>query len=157
MADDKTIMGKDIILYVHDGTAYRPVACLTSNGLNITQEMRDLPVTKCSPDKKSTKGALSYEIPFEGQFIDTTSVGGSTAKASYDFLLKHMKQVKDNNALTFWKQTTSDGTAVIDTVYGKGDITSLQLTAPAEGEATFQGTMQGQGWISTTDLVTPTI
>ncbi|WP_407535416.1 phage tail tube protein [Elizabethkingia miricola] len=148
-------MGKDIILYVHDGTAYRPVACLTSNGLNVTQEMRDLPVTKCSPDKKKAKGALSYEIPFEGQFIDTTSVGGSTAKASYDFLLKHIKEAKDTEALTFWKQTTSNGATVVDTSYGKGSITSLQLTAPAEGEATFQGTLQGEGWVSKTDLIKP--
>ena len=149
MADD-AIMGKNITLAVYDGAAYRPVACLTSNGISITQEMLELPITKCSPDKKSKKGDLSYEIPFEGQFIDTTTVGGDTAKASYDFLVTHMKSMKDTDSKTRWKQTTTIG-ATSDVIYGEGHIINLELTAPAEGEATFSATLQGEGWFSSTE------
>jgi len=146
-----TIEGKNIIFYVHDGTDYRPVACLTSNGINVSQEVKESPITKCAPTATKKAGALSYEVPFEGQFIDTTSVGGDTAKASYDWLLNHIKTKNDAGELTNWKQSIKKSATVTENTYGEGIITSLELTAPADDFATFSGTLTGNGWISTTD------
>lgn len=146
-----SIEGKNIILSLHDGTAYRPVACLTSNGISITQEVKESPITKCSTTATKKPGALSYEIPFEGQFIDTTSVGGDTAKASYDWLLTHIKAKNDAGELSNWKQVITKEGGVTDTTYGEGIIASLELTAPADDFATFSASLQGNGWITTTD------
>ncbi len=145
------VKGKNIIFYVHDGSDYRPVACLTSNGISVSQEAKESVITKCNQTKEITPGVMSYEIPFEGQFIDTTSVGGDTAKASYDWLLTHMKSKNDAGLLTNWKQTTKKSDSLTETIYGEGIITSLELTAPAEEDATFSATLQGNGWFSTVD------
>lgn len=145
------VKGKNIIFYVHDGTAYRPVACLTSNGISVSQEAKESVITKCNPNKEISPGALSYEIPFEGQFIDTTSVGGDTAKASYDWLLNHIKTKNDAGELTNWKQSTKKSDSVTENIFGEGVISSLELTAPAEEDATFSATLTGNGWFSSTD------
>ena len=43
--------------------------------------------TKCDPGLVvKDAGSLTYEISFEGQYIDTTSTGGETDKASHDYL-----------------------------------------------------------------------
>ena len=67
------IKGDGLILYLHDGSIYRPVACLTSNSLSQTRAVIESQ-TKCTPGLiEKTGGSLSYEISFEGQYIDTTS------------------------------------------------------------------------------------
>jgi len=66
------IKGEALVLYVHDGSAYRPVACLTSNALEQTRGIIEKQ-TKCLPGKTERQaGSLSYEISAEGNYIDTT-------------------------------------------------------------------------------------
>lgn len=140
------IKGEGLIWYVHDGTAYRPVACLTSNALSQTREILESQ-TKCDPGVVTkTAGTLSYEISFEGEYIDTTSTGGETTKASHDYL----KTIMDAGSTITWKLDTG----LTDTVayYGTGILTSLELSAPAGNElSTFSGSLSGSGSIVTTD------
>ena len=147
-----TILGKDVILFLWDGenTAYKPIACLTSNGMNTSVESKESPITKCSPTKTITPGEFTYELSFEGQFIDTTSVGGDTAKASYDFIKDLQMKHSVDGELIYWKQNTG---ITGEFVYGKGILTSLELSNPADAESTFSGTIQGSGLLSDTTLV----
>ena len=135
MADK--IKGEGLILYVHDGTIYRPVACLSSNTLNT--ELSELESrTKCNPGViERTKDAFSYTIDADAVLIDTTSVGGDTTKASHDYLLGIQQ---GTTGLVDWKMDS--GTTGLS-YFGSGIITSLGLEAPAEDYATFSLTISG--------------
>lgn len=140
------IKGEDLVLYVHDGTAYRPIACLTSNSLSQTRAIIEAQ-TKCSPGVVERQaGLLSYEITFDGLYIDTTSAGAEVTKASHDSL----KEWLEDGDLQNWKMDTG----LTDTVayYGSAIFSDLSLTAPSGDEfANFSGTLSGSGSIATTD------
>lgn len=133
-------------MYVHDGTAYRPIACLTSNSLSQTRGIIETQ-TKCLPGvTERGAGALSYEISCEGNYIDTTSVGGETTKASHDKLKGYMEA----GDLVTWKMDT--GLTTTAAYYGSAIITDLSVDAPTGDEfATFSCTLSGSGAIVTVD------
>ena len=64
------IQGEDLILYLWDGSAaYEPVACLTSNSIEMTRGIIESQ-TKCDPGVTiKNPGIMSYSIPFEGEYI----------------------------------------------------------------------------------------
>lgn len=139
------INGDILILSVHDGTAYRPTACLTSNSLSETTTVRESN-TKCDPGETiKSKGVRSYNISLEGEYIDTTSVGGDTAKASHDFL----KTLADGVDNINWRMAT--GLADTPFYYGNGILSDLSITAPANENTTFSATLDGSGAIVTVD------
>jgi hypothetical protein len=74
-----------LVLYIYDGAVYRPVACLTSNSLASTVSVIESQ-TKVRPGVIEMGGTASHMVEAEGEYIDTTSVGGDTAKASHDYL-----------------------------------------------------------------------
>ena len=140
------IKGEGLILYVHDGSIYRPIACLTSNSLSQTQNIIESQ-TKCDPGVViKDAGTMSYEISAEGQYIDTTSAAAEITKASHDYLFTIMGTEKT------WKMDTG----LADTVayYGTAIIGDLSLDAAAGDElATFSATLAGSGTIVTVDPI----
>jgi len=139
------IKGEVGILYVHDGTIYRPVACLTSNSLSSAVSIIESQ-TKCFPGVvKKQAGVFSYTIDAEGEYIDTTSIGGETTKASHDYLLT--KQIA-KTAIT-WKLDTGVTGAIY---YGSAILSDLSLDQGAGDEiSTFSVTLEGDGAIATVD------
>ncbi len=145
MAGETFIHGKVGILYVHDGTAYRPVACGKTNSLNTSLEVLE-ELTKCDPENTvKTAGAFSYDIPFDGIQIDTTSSGAEITKASHDYLLT-LQQAKTRIT---WKM--DNGLTDNSAYYGTGYITDLTGDFDVSANAPFSGTISGAGAISTTD------
>lgn len=140
------IKGDVLLLYVHDGAAYRPVACLTSNSLAQTRGIIETQ-TKCDPGViQRGAGVLSYEISCEGNYIDTTSVGAEVTKASHDYL----KTLMDAGTTVTWKMDT--GLADTAAYYGTAIFTDLTADAPTGDEfATFSATLSGSGSIVTVD------
>ena len=139
------IKGEVGILYIHDDTIYRPVACLTSNSLSSTVSVIESQ-TKCFPGVvKKQAGISAYTIDAEGEYIDTTSVGGETTKASHDYLLaKQMLKV----AVT-WKLDTGVTGAIY---YGSAILSDLSLEQGAGDEiSTFSVTLDGDGDIVLVD------
>ena len=145
MANTK-IKGENLVLYIWDSAIYRPVACLTSNSLSETRGLIESQ-TKCSPgviDKLS--GTYSYEISFEGEKIDTTSVGAEVTKASFDYL----HDVIDLGEAITWRLDT--GLTDDPFYYGTGILTDNEGTDAAGDElSTFSGTISGIGKIVKTD------
>lgn len=143
-----SILGEKGILYIYTGAAYKPVACLTSNSLNTTVSMIESQ-TKCFPGVvKKTAGTFSYSIDAEGEYIDTTTVGGDTAKQSHDalFLLQQAK------TLVGWKIDTNISDATSVKYYGNGYLTDLSATFGSGDElSTFSATIDGDGAILLTD------
>lgn len=143
-----SIRGEKGILYIYDTAAYKPVACLTSNGLNTTVAMIESQ-TKCFPGVvKKTPGTFSYSIDAEGEYIDTTTAGGDDAKASHDalFLLQQSKTLID------WKIDTDIDDAASVKYYGSGYLTDLSANFGSGDEVTtFSATIDGDGAILLTD------
>ena len=139
------IKGEVGIIYVYDGAAYRPIACLTSNSLATTVSVIESQ-TKCNPGTiEKQGGTFSYMIEAEGEYIDTTSVGGDLAKASHDYLFQ-LQQVK---ALITWKLVTGVTSQVY---YGSALISDLNLDQGSGDDlSTFTVTLDGSGLISLID------
>lgn len=141
------IKGDNIIVSVYDGTAYRPTACITSNSLSTTLEVLESN-NKCNPGVTSKDaGAFSASVDLDGEYIDTTSIGGDTAKASHDFLL--IKQLAKEK-ITF---RISTGLADTSNYYGVALITDLSQDAPSNENATFSATFDVDGNLLTTDPI----
>ena len=140
------VKGELGILYIWDATIFRPVACLTSNSLASTVEVIESR-TKCAPGVVVKQGGVfAYSISAEGEYIDTTGVGGEVTKASHDYLLE--KQIL--RTAVDWKLDTGIGTTGI--YYGSAIITDLELSQGAGDEiSTFSLTLDGSGDITETN------
>lgn len=142
-----SINGDKGIIYIWDTSAYKPIACLTSNSLNSTLEVIESK-TKCAPGVTTkTAGSFNYTIDAEGEYIDTTSVGGDDAKVSHDALL--VLQIA--KTLVTWKLDTEVGNADSIKYYGTAYITDLGATFPVAEVTTFSATLSGNGAITQVD------
>jgi predicted secreted protein len=147
--------GENGIVYIYDAdtAAYKPVACLTSNSLNTTVEVIERQ-TKCAPGVvEKSAGSFNYSLSLEGEYIDTTSVGGDTTKESHDALLV-LQQARE---LVDWKLDTdiTDNTSI--KYYGKALITDLSLDQGTNENSTFSATLDGSGAILLTEPVIPSL
>jgi hypothetical protein len=157
MPNENALLGANEILFIYgpitnaSGTtvaaAYFPVGCLTSNEISKNIEMKDGTPTKCTLSPDPTYGRKSYQITFEAVAIEDDGL-----KASYKAISSAMDLAHTNKKPVYFKieTTKSDATKIIE--FGKGFLTELSRTAPAEGEVTFSGTIQGSGELSATDL-----
>ena len=144
MAGESIIHGKFGIISIWDGSAYRPVACLTSNSLATSLSVLESN-TKCDPGNTVRNAdQFSYDVSMDGEYIDTTSIGGDTAKASHDFML--VKQMAKENAVFKYD------TGLADTIYyGTAIISDLNLDQPSDANSTFSANLSGSGAILLTD------
>lgn len=144
MAGEAIIHGKEGILYIWDTSAYKPIACLTSNSLATSLSVIESN-TKCDPGNTvRNPDQFSYDISADGEYIDTTSVGGDTAKASHDWLLA--KQMAKTSVV--WKL---DSGLADTTYYGTAIISDLNLDQASDANSTFSATLSGTGAIVTVD------
>ena len=145
------IKGEANILFIYQTTptvGWKPIACLTSN--SISTELATIESqTKCDPGVViKSPGTLSYSIDAEGQYIDTTTVGGDTAKTSHDSLLD-IQMTKQN---VQWKIDTNINNPTSVKYYGTANISSLNLDAAAGDEfSMFSVTLDGSGNIVKVD------
>jgi len=151
MADEQFYSGSLFMLYIRNSGTWKPVACLTSNGISESWDFAET-VTKCDPGVTRRKPTTySYEIPFEGVFTDTSGAGGDTAKASWETI----KTIARAKTLTEYQIALlkTDGTEEpnFDAQYGTAYFSALDITG-AEGEfITFSGTLLGDGDITEVD------
>ena len=147
MAEIK-LLGKNSILFLHDGTAYLPIGCLTTNEISKTVEMQDGTITKCETSPDPIYGKKSYQITWDAVAIENNVTHASLTKVS-----TMMDAAHTDGEPIFWKIETALSVGGPDIRYGKGFLTELSESAPVEGEITFSGTIVGSGEISATDLV----
>jgi predicted secreted protein len=144
------IKGEVCILSIHDGTTYKPVACLTSNSLATDVSVIES-MTKCDPGVAIKQpGMFTYSVSAEGQYIDTTTVGGDTAKESHDSLLA--KQL--TKTLANFRIDTNNLNAASVKYFGSAVISSLSADfGSGDDLATFSLTLDGSGLILLTDPI----
>ena len=148
---DVTIKGSSVILFLHDGTAYLPIGCLTSNSTTESVETTAGTITKCNQNPEPILGAYSYTKSFEAEAVEDDGTKMSIEEART--LLRAKVASKEP---IYWKEEITKANATKVTEYGKGYLTELGSEAPAEGMVTFSGTISGIGAISQTDLVPTT-
>lgn len=143
-----SIKGEKGIVYIWDTNAYKPVACLTSNSLESSVSIIES-TTKCFPGVvKKTPGSFNANLSLEGEYIDTTSVGGDTAKKSHDalFLLQKAK------TLVEWKLDTNVDDSTSIKYYGSAYITDLSAEfGSGDDVTTFSATLEVDGDVVLTD------
>lgn len=138
------VNGDNSVLSILRNGDYVPIACLTSNGTAETVTFNEVQ-TKCDPGVIiSTPNAYSYTKSLDGLLTDTTSVGGDTALASWDYLSSLMR----NKTLIYWKEAV--GSPVFLNEYGEGYIESLEMVANSGENITFTGSIKGTGDITRT-------
>jgi predicted secreted protein len=105
--------------------------------------------TKCFPGVvKKTPGTFSYSLDAEGEYIDTTTVGGDDEKTSHDALFLLQK----NKELVTWKLDTDVDNGDSVKYYGYAYITDLSATFGSGDEVTtFSLTLDGEGAILLSD------
>lgn len=144
MAGETIIHGKVGILSIWDTSAYKPVACLTSNSLATSLSVIESN-TKCDPGNTVRNAdQFSYDISADGEYIDTTSVGGDSTKASHDWLLS--KQMAKTSVV--WKLDSGLADSIY---YGTALISDLNLDQPSDANSTFSATLSGSGAIVLVD------
>lgn len=154
MADEKYANGFNGGLAVYDTTAsaWKPIACLTQSSHQLAIETVDK-VNMCTQGKTVRRPkTLTETVDIEGEVIDTTAVGGQSAKASLAEL-KDMarKQISDGTVYEFRLERDFDGY-----MYFKGTITNVSDTYSATDDATFTASLTINGDVSETDPhVTP--
>ncbi len=150
-------LGKNTILSVYTAikdaegellpAAYYPIGCLTSNGITKTTNMTDGTKTKCDSNPEATYDTLTYEVSFEAIEYEDDGL-----KITYDDMSKLQDDTFDSNSYAYFKIDDMEGNTATRTRFGKGFLTSLEETSPAEGENTYSGTITGAGRLSATDL-----
>ena len=148
MTNEVTLKGSANILFIHDGTAYLPIGCLTTNGTQEAVETSTGTVTKCNPNPEPVMGAYSYSKSFGGEAVENNSTLASMKKVKEIFRTKAAAK-----ETIFWKEETTFSNDTKETEYGEGVLTEFSYDAPADGVITFSGSIQGKGDISVTDLV----
>ena len=137
------IKGDDVILSIYDGSAYKPVGCLTSNDISFTRNVIEAQ-TKCNPGViVKQAGSTSSEISFEANYIVTDA-----SKNSFNELLDFINVI--NGTTQTWKMTSAQSSPVA--YDGSGILADLSLSSAAGDEfATFSGTISNSGLIVTVD------
>jgi predicted secreted protein len=149
------LRGENGIVYIYDPATeeYKPVACLTSNSLSTTVEVIERQ-TKCAPGVvEKSAGSFNYSLSLEGEYIDTTTVGGDSTKDSHDALLI----LQQERELIDWFLDTNvtDNDSV--KYYGKALITDLSLDQGTNENSTFSATFDGSGAILYEAPVIPSV
>jgi TP901-1 family phage major tail protein len=141
------IKGENGILFLYLDDAWKPIACLTSNSLSTTVEVIERQ-TKCAPGvTEKSAGVFNYTLSAEGEYIDTTSIGGDDTKASHDALLV----LQESRTLQQWKLDTDMSNQDSVKYYGTALITDLSLDQAVNENSTFSATLDGNGAILRTD------
>jgi hypothetical protein len=147
-----SIKGENGIIFIAIDNAWKPIACLTSTSLESTINVIERE-TKCAPGVVEKRpGSFNYNLSMDGEYIDTTSVGGDDTKQSHDALL--LLQI--NKTQITWKLDTDVTETDSAKYYGTAILSSLSLTQGAGSElSTFSATFEGNGAISLDDPLTP--
>lgn len=137
MAD---LLGKNEILEIHDGTAYLPIGCLTTQSITESREITDGTMTKCNTNPQGIPQDPTYELSFEAVAQDDEVTKMTHAK---------LREEMTKDEPTFWRITRGG----VGIEFGKAYLTSLERSAPVADVITWSGSMIGVDSISDTDLV----
>lgn len=141
MAGEVNIKGSEGTLSYWDGTAYKPVVCLTSSSVQKTMNMLDK-VNMCTDGETvQSPNGITRSVGIEGEAIDTTDLGGQSAKASLQELDDLQETQNDTGVPTDFRLSRGP----LGYRYFPGFITDLSDSFDAGQDATFSATLSVKG------------
>ena len=133
------VKGAQGILSFHNGTAYKPIICLTSTSMSRVSEVIQK-VNYCTQGKTVSKvDRITRTVNFDGEVM---TVGTPADGVSYDDLITAIESMQEKNFRLDGRGSSQ---------YFKAVIANLDDTYPGEGDATFSGSLTINGDISATD------
>ena len=133
------VKGAEGVLSFHDGTAYKPIICLTSTSMSRVSEVIRK-VNYCTQGKPEAKvDSLTRTVNFDGEVM---TVGTPDDGVSYDDLITAIESMEEQNFRLDGRGTEQ---------YFKAIIANLDDTYPGDGDATFSGSLTINGDVSETD------
>lgn len=142
------VQGADRSLFRRDSEGnYQPVVCLTETSYSSVIEMIER-VTVCSGGKaESAAKDLTRSVSFSGIIMDISKLGDTlpTVSETIDELYQAQEASLASKKPDAWKLSTKTGVSTSDDVYFFAFLTDASDTFPAEGDATFSGTLTING------------
>ncbi len=133
------VKGAQGVLSFHDGTAYKPIICLTSTSMSRVSEVIQK-VNYCTQGETvSEVDRITRTVNFEGEVM---TVGTPADGVSYDDLITAIESMEEQNFRLDGRGSSQ---------YFKAVISNLDDTYPGEGYATFSGSLTINGDVSGTD------
>lgn len=126
---------------------YQPVVCLTETSYSSVVEMIDR-VTVCSEGQtESSANDVNRSVSFSGIVVDVTSLGdvAPTVSEAIDALYAAQEASLANKKPDAWLLKTKTGESTFDNVYFYAYLSDASDSFPAEGDATFSGTLTING------------
>jgi predicted secreted protein len=131
------------VLYIKKEGLYLPIGCLTSNSFSETVEMIGT-TTRDNVNgwKSSRPTSQSYSISFDG-------LVGSVADSLTEVTYKDLKAIKRSRLLVEWR---IGDTGLANYEYGLAYITGLGDSASIDEFISFNGSLEGFGEVTNSDL-----
>ncbi len=133
------VKGAQGVLSFHDGTAYKPIICLTSTSMSRVSEVIQK-VNYCTQGETvSMVDRITRTVNFDGEVM---TIGTSGDGVSYSKLITAIESMEE-------QRFRLDGRG--STQFFKAIIANLDDTYPGEGDATFSGSLIINEDVSETD------
>lgn len=126
---------------------YQPVVCLTETSYSSVVEMIDR-VTICSEGQtESSANDINRSVSFSGIVVDITSLGNvaPTVAETIDALYLAQEASLANKTPDAWLLKTKTGSSSFENSYFYAYLSDASDSYPAEGDATFSGTLTING------------
>jgi hypothetical protein len=134
------IKGHAGLLSIYDTAAYKPIVCLTSTSMERTAELTEK-VNYCTQgETQSSVNSISRSLSLDGEYVELDN--GETAKVTYDGLVEVMES-KEERVFKIEGRGKDQ--------YFRAIIASLSDTFPAGEDATFSGTLNINGRLTSID------
>ena len=144
---EKYVSGHERTLARYDGTAYKPLVCLTSAAFQAVMNMIEK-VNMCTNGKtQQSPNSITRTIQIEGEVVDTTVVGGASISESIEELYKVQETQLSTKKPDTWRLSNGP----FGYKYFDGFLTDLSDNYQAGEDATFSATLSVENTPSDTD------
>lgn len=128
-------------LAYYDGTAWKPVMCLTDTSYQQTLATIEKVNACTNGETHQSPGSITRSVSINGEVIDTTEVGGTPVGVTIDELYSLQDDSQENKTQQDWRLDRGP----FGYKYFKGVITDASDNYTAGEDATFSATLSING------------
>ena len=141
----KTIRGQHRILKRWEGTAYKPLVCLTSTDFSQALEVIEKVNVCTKGEVESRPDRITRSVSFSGEVVDTSTLeGGMASGETIDELYEVQDAYITGGEIDSWSLEGVDAESGITAKYFNGYLSDAS-DSYGEGDATFSGTITING------------
>ena len=142
----KYVQGHERILKRYDGTAYKPLVCLTSTDFSQALSMIETINVCTNGEVESTPDSITRSVSFSGEIVDTSSlVGGMASGETIEELYTAQEESRTSGEADNWVLMAANDSLNVQPKYFKGFLSDASDSFAAGSKATFSGTITVNG------------